>query len=56
MVTAVLGLTKCVSFRSLGEISNELVFPSDRAVVVKNCDVLLGQITKSKSFKTDQIK
>lgn len=52
MVTAVLGMTKCMSFR----IFNELVFPSDRTVVVKNCDVLLGQITKSKSFKTDQIK
>lgn len=44
MVTVVWGLTKCVSFYSLGETSNELVFLSDCFVVVLNCDALLGRV------------
>lgn len=53
VVTAVWGLIKSVSFHSLGETFNELVFLSDCVFVVLYHDVLLGQITQSKSSETD---
>ena len=51
MVTVVWGLTKRVSFHSVGETSNELVFLSGCVAVVINCDVLVAQITLRKVKK-----